>query len=90
MFADGDSVTILLKDRSKKQSSEELDWYEKAFGKKRNLMKFTIFYKPMVDLAKKGNFDFFVKVKYQMFPEMFDEFDPNMYPSEQLLQMEAD
>lgn len=33
-FDDGNTVIVFLKERSKKQTSEEKDWYDKAFGPK--------------------------------------------------------
>jgi hypothetical protein len=33
-FEDGDIVCVSLKDRTKKQTDDEEDWYEKAFGSK--------------------------------------------------------
>ena len=45
-FSDGDTVIVFLKDRSKKQSYDEKDWYDKAFGPKQNMMSVTIHYKP--------------------------------------------
>jgi hypothetical protein len=34
---DGDHVYIHLKDRSRQGTDDEVEWYEKAFGKKRNM-----------------------------------------------------
>ena len=81
-FSDGDVAIVTLKNRSKPQTEDEQDWYEKAFGKKRNIMKFTLLYKPLTEQIKKGNFEFFIKVKYQMFPEMEDEYNPSDYQTE--------
>lgn len=44
-------------------------------------MRYTVFYKPLVENAKKGNFEFFARIRYQMFPEMAEEFSPEDYPS---------
>jgi hypothetical protein len=70
-LADGDHVYIHLKDRSKQPSDDEADWYEKAFGKKRNMQQFSLNYVPLFD--KKNQFDFFVKLTYKIFPELLDE-----------------
>ena len=65
-----------MKDRNKKKADhEEIDWYEKAFGKKRNIMSLQITYTPHYEDGKKGNFDFFVKLNYKMYPEMMEEFN---------------
>jgi hypothetical protein len=45
-FQDGDSVTVMLKNRIRDQTEEEAEWYEKAFGKKRNMMRVSFLYKP--------------------------------------------
>lgn len=76
---DGDQVIILLKDRSKTPSEDERDWYERAFGKKRNMMNFTVRYVPLFDAGRRGLCDFFVKLHYKMFPEQADEFEPREY-----------
>ena len=49
MLADGDTVIIHLKDRSKPQTEDEKDWYERAFTKKRNIMSFSVRYGPFND-----------------------------------------
>ena len=69
-----------MKDRAKNQSEEEKEWYEKAFGRKRNMMKFTIVYKSLNEMVKKGKYEFYAKVKYNMFPEMMEEFNPHHFP----------
>ncbi len=48
----------------------------------RNVMSVRVFYKPMLLDAKKGKFKFYVVKKYQMFPEMQDEFDMEDYPNQ--------
>ncbi len=53
-----------LKERGKVQTEDEKDWYEKAFGRKRNMMRFTIVYKSLNDMVKKGRYEFHAKVKY--------------------------
>lgn len=73
-FKDGDRILVTLKDRKRPQTEEERDWYEKAFGEKRNIMKYSIVYKPFNAKAKKNEFEIFAKIQYQMFPEMQEEF----------------
>ncbi len=52
MFEDGDKCVLLLKDRGKIfRSSLEEEWYEQAYGKKRNLMKYRMIL-PAVDSVK--------------------------------------
>jgi hypothetical protein len=43
-------------------------------------MKFTILYKSMNEMVRKGRYEFYAKVKYNMFPEMYEEFNPAIYP----------
>lgn len=46
-LVDGEGVIIHLKDRSKTLSEDEREWYERAFGKKRNMMSFEARYVPL-------------------------------------------
>lgn len=46
-LVDGEQVIIHLKDRSKTLSEDEREWYERAFGKKRNMMSFEARYVPL-------------------------------------------
>mgnify|MGYP001570311244 CR=1 FL=1 len=72
-------MTIHLKEKGKKESNDEKEWYEKAFGRKRNVMKYTLWYRSNNEFVKKGKFDFFAKIKYSMFPELYLEFDAGLY-----------
>lgn len=77
---DGDHVYIHLKDRSKPDDKDERDWYERAFGKKRNMQQMSLSYAPFFsENAKKNVYDFFVKINYKMYPELADEHDPRQY-----------
>ena len=76
-MADGDHVYVHLKDRSRQPTDDEVDWYEKAFGKKRNMQQFTLNYVPLFD--KKMQYDFYVKLNYKMFPELLEEPDAYKY-----------
>jgi len=76
---DGDQVLVYLKDRSKTPTEDEKDWYERAFGRKRNIMTFSVRYVPLFDAGRKGHCDFYVKLSYKMFPEMAEEFNPRDY-----------
>jgi hypothetical protein len=79
-LADNDHVIIHLKDRSKHSSEDEKEWYERAFGKKRNIMKFEARFVPMTQASwQKGSQDIYIHLKYRMFPEMYDEFNPRLY-----------
>jgi disulfide oxidoreductase YuzD len=76
----GDQVIIFLKDRSKPLSEEEREWYEHAFGKKRNMMTFEARYIPLTQQSwMKGSQDIYLHLKYKMYPEMYDEFNPRLY-----------
>ncbi len=69
---DGDKVTILLKNKNVRASSEEEDWYCRAFGPKRNFMTVRIKYAP-IDGIFKAKRNWFVIIKYKMFDEMVKE-----------------
>ena len=74
-------VYIKLKNRSKPQNEEEKEWYERAFGKKQNMMNVTIKFLPQIkENLKKGKCDIFAVIKYKMFPELEGEFNPADYP----------
>jgi hypothetical protein len=80
IFADGETVIVFLKDRNKKQSHEEKDWYEKAFGAKQNMMIVRIIFKPLSrENLKKGKCDIWANIKYKMFAEMEGEFTKDQY-----------
>ena len=68
-----------MKDRSRAPSIDEAEWYEKAYGKKRNMMHYTVSYVPLFDSGRKGLCDFFVKLNYKMFPELQEEPDAYKY-----------
>jgi hypothetical protein len=55
-FSDGDTVNVTLKNRNIDQTEEETEWYDKAFGRKRNMMRISFLYKPQNEKAKKGHF----------------------------------
>jgi hypothetical protein len=57
-------VIVHLKDRSRPWSEDERDWYERAFGKKRNLMFYSIRYGPFPDPQRKDQFEFYAKINY--------------------------
>lgn len=79
-LVDGEGVIIHLKDRSKTLSEDEREWYERAFGKKRNMMSFEARYVPLTQQSwMKGSQDIYLHLKYKMYPEMFDEFNPRQY-----------
>lgn len=79
-LVDGEQVIIHLKDRSKTLSEDEREWYERAFGKKRNMMSFEARYVPLTLQAwMKGSQDIYIHLKYRMYPEMYDEFNPREY-----------
>lgn len=76
-------VTVILKDPSQPQSSKQLKWYKKALGESRNIMKFTIEYKPRnydFSTGNRINASIVVKVNYIMFKELEQEFDVNLFP----------
>lgn len=75
IFEDGDKCYLYLKDRHRKNTNEMFDdWYEQAYGAKRNTMKFTM----KLDVPENVKFTatllYFAEVTYQMFPEHIKEF----------------
>ena len=71
MFADGDKVIVKLKNRAVKQTDDEEELYEKAFGSKQNIMTIKIDFTPGVrDLFKNGKNDIYAVVEYTMYDEM--------------------
>jgi hypothetical protein len=68
-----------LKDRSRPFTDDEKEWYEQAFGKKRNIMTLGISIGPVLDVKLRENFEFYTRINYKMFPEMEDEFNPRDY-----------
>jgi hypothetical protein len=70
-FKDGDKCTVQLKDKAKVfVSLDEEDWYIKAFGPKRNIMKI-IFKVEHNNLLKDfENIYFEVLIKFTLFPEL--------------------
>lgn len=83
-------MLVHLKERSRPFTEDEKDWYERAFGKKRNMMAYSVRYGPFNEQSRKDQFDFFVKIQYHMFPEMADEFNPADYPEDYTVQLEGD
>lgn len=82
---------ILLKDRGKifKNHLEE-EWYEMAYGKKRNIMKFRMTL-PIPDGVKFATkLHYFAEVSYQMFPEHAKEFANQTYKNNFILQLPQD
>jgi hypothetical protein len=79
-LVDNEHVVIHLKDRSKPLSEDEREWYERAFGKKRNLMNFEARFVPLTQSQwQKGSQDIYIHIKYRMYPEMYDEFNARLY-----------
>ena len=79
-FEDGDSCTVYLKDRFKKQEEREELWYRQAFGDLRNMMNVHLQFTPMPDQIPPKKFIFLAQVHYTMYPEMVEEFGTDKYP----------
>lgn len=69
-FEDGESCTVTLKDRFKPQDEESKEWYDRAFGSKRNIMKIELSFVPPPSDVPPGTLKFYTKLNYTMFPEM--------------------
>ena len=79
-FEDGDSCTVYLKDRFKKQEEREELWYRQAFGDLRNMMNVHLQFTPMPDQIPPKKYIFLAQVHYTMYPEMVEEFGNDKYP----------
>lgn len=75
----------MLKDRAEKYTSPEAkEWYERAFGPKRNIMTFKTEFAPP-EGKMKTSIDYFAEINYNMYPEMHQEFDPSAFPCNQTI-----
>ena len=81
-FDDGDSCTVYLKDRFKEQEDRERLWYARAFGHLRNIMKIELSFTPPTTDVQPNKLTFLVKLNYEMYPEMVEEFGTDQYPKE--------
>lgn len=88
-FRDGDKCILLLKDRGKifKNDLEE-EWYEMAYGKKRNVMKFTVKITIPETVKFQTKHKFYAAVDYQIFPEHEKEFPGFKLPA--LIELDND
>lgn len=82
-FEDGESCLVTLKDRSREQDEDEQLWYDRAFGTLRNMMRVKLHFNPPKEVIgdKQSKYEFHVRFKYTMFPELADEFNADDYPS---------
>lgn len=84
-FDDGDECLVTLKDKAVRAEEDEIEWYDMAFGKKRNIMRIKFRYLPAPSAnekaAKQTKFEFVVKFEYQMFPELEEEFNKSEWTS---------
>lgn len=89
-LVDGDKVTVFLKNRQQKQDNEDYkEWYEMAFGEKKNMMRVSMYYTAVDQKMKAFPIDCYIEYKFTMFPEFEDEFDKDQYNTEcTLAQME--
>lgn len=91
MFKDGDIVIVSLKNRAVKQDDDAEDWYEKAFGSKQNIMSIKVDFTPEVkEPFKKGRYDIYAVVEYNMYDEMQGEFNKTDYKMKENIKLEAD
>ena len=68
-------MLVLLKDRSRTPTEDEKEWYDRAFGRRRNMMLYTVRYVPLFDIGRRGLCEFYIKLAYKPFPEMAEEFE---------------
>jgi hypothetical protein len=82
---------VQLKDKGKFQSNfDEEDWYTKAFGAKRNLMKINFKVRFTTEIPKFENYAFQISLKYNMFPELAQEFKSHQFGTTVLCTLEKD
>ena len=55
---------MTLKDRFKQQEDREKNWYDRAFGHLRNIMKLELSFTPPGDQVTPGKYMFFAKLDY--------------------------
>lgn len=91
VFNDGDKVVVNLKNRAIKQTDDEEEWYEKAFGSKQNIMTIKIDFTPEVkDAFKKGRNDIYAVIEYNMYDEMQGEFNKADYKVKENVKLDSD
>lgn len=83
-------MTILLKDKSHdRQTEDELEWYERAFGAKRNIMSVFAKFAPPENPSY-NKCDWFAQIKFTMFEELAEEFRGRKHTETFLMPLERD
>jgi len=92
VFEDGDKCVLLLKDRGKLfRNPIEEEWYEKAYGKKRNMMTYTLTLDvPEGKIPPSQKYSFFAQLTYNMFPEHEKEFKHMNFENQFVVQLVQD
>ena len=54
------------------------------------MMKLELSFTPPADVVQPGKFNFFIELKYNMFPEMIEEFGDESFPPSGMHPMETD
>ena len=80
---------MLLKDRGKifKNPMEE-EWYEQAYGRKRNVMRYSIKVTIPETVKFQTKYKFYAEIDYQIFPEHQKEFPD--FQLESMIELECD
>ena len=87
-FLEGERLEVWVKDRSKEASYDEDKWYAQAFGPERNIMTVKVTYMPEEDKWKKAShLKLIGTFKYNMAPELREEFDESKFEKEWELEM---
>lgn len=84
---------MTLKDRQVEQDEEEKLWYDRAFGELRNIMRIKFLFNPpagAISTDNKSKYVFRVRLTYNIFPELADEFSSERYPQESYIELEDD
>lgn len=81
VLSDGQEVVVLLKDPKQEVTEDQVEWYSQAFGPLRNMMMAKFTYVPFkIDFREQPNVRVGLKVLYQMFSELTDEFSREEFP----------
>lgn len=92
VFEDGEKCVLQLKDRGKLfRNVVEEEWYEKAYGKKRNMMTYTLTLDvPEGKIPPSQKYSFFAQLNYNMFPEHEKEFKHMKFENQFVVELVQD
>jgi hypothetical protein len=89
VLTDRQEVIVLLKDPRQEVTEDQVEWYSQAYGPLRNMMMAKFTYIPFkIDFKEQANVKVGIKVFYQMFAELTDEFSREEFPERMNLLLE--